>query len=118
MAEADTSTEAWDETRLEEALQQLKLLHIKARMLRDTIPKMIDPLVQKQPSPDVMFSAFMKAVNDAQSNVAEFRDLMRAESSKEVFVHAEKSRQEDPLGIKPWRHSHHPDWFKMDEKKM
>ena len=29
MAEADTSTEAWDETRLEEALQQLKLLHIK-----------------------------------------------------------------------------------------
>ncbi|KAI9158909.1 hypothetical protein HJFPF1_06911 [Paramyrothecium foliicola] len=117
MAET-TSEGAWDEARLEEAMQRLKLLHIKplsqVRMLRDTIPKMIDPLVQKQPSPDIMFAAFMKAVNDAQADVAQFTELMKDEASKEIFAHAERSREQNPLGIKPWRHKDHPDWFKLD----
>ncbi|KAI5457744.1 hypothetical protein BGZ63DRAFT_393701 [Mariannaea sp. PMI_226] len=106
----------WDEARLEEAMQQLKLLHIKVRMLRDTVPKMIDPLIQKQPSPAIMFAAFMKSVNDANANVQEFTSLMRSDATKEVFDQVEKSRQANPKGIKPWRHVDHPDWFKMDSK--
>lgn len=105
-----------DETRLEEAMQRLKLLHIKARLLRETIPKMIDPLIQKQPSPDIMFAAFMKAVNDAQANVKEFTELMRDDISKDVFDQAAKSREANPMGITPWRHRDHPDWFRMDSK--
>jgi uncharacterized membrane protein len=42
--------DVWDEQQLEEAMKRLKLLHIKVRRLNDTIPKMIKPLVQKQPS--------------------------------------------------------------------
>ncbi|KAH7140711.1 hypothetical protein EDB81DRAFT_62640 [Dactylonectria macrodidyma] len=105
-----------DEARLEEAMQRLKLLHIKARLLRDTIPKMIDPLIQKQPSPDVMFAAFMKAINDAQANVKEFTELMRDDTSRAVFAQAAKSREENPMGITPWRHKDYPDWFTMDSK--
>ena len=63
-----------------------------------------------------MFNAFVKAVNDAQMDVKEFVELMTDESSKEVFAFAEKSRQDSPLGIKPWRHKDHPDWFKMDKE--
>lgn len=62
-----------------------------------------------------MFNAFSKAVNDAQLDVKEFAELMRDETSTQVFAQAEKSRQENPLGIKPWRHKDHPDWFKMDK---
>ncbi|KAH7144484.1 hypothetical protein B0J13DRAFT_45893 [Dactylonectria estremocensis] len=105
-----------EEARLEEALQRLKLLHIKARLLRETIPKMIDPLIQKQPSPDVMFAAFMKAINDAQANVKEFTELMRDDTSKDVFAQAAKSREGNPMGITPWRHRDYPDWFRMDSK--
>ncbi|KAK7408086.1 hypothetical protein QQX98_009741 [Neonectria punicea] len=108
--------DVWDEARLEEAMQRLKLLHIKVRELRDTIPRMIDPLIQKQPSPDVMFASFMKSVNDQQASVSQFTELMRDDISKEVFAQADKSRDQQPMGITPWRHKDHPDWFRMDSK--
>ncbi|RGP80213.1 60s ribosomal l34 [Fusarium longipes] len=107
--------DVWDEQQLEEAMKRLKLLHIKVtlssqvRRLNDTIPKMIKPLVQKQPSPDhvlsvadAMFAAFMNSVNEAQSNIKEVTDLMRDEKSREVFAHAKKRKSEEPEGIESW----------------
>ncbi|KJZ76216.1 hypothetical protein HIM_04298 [Hirsutella minnesotensis 3608] len=107
--------QSMDEAQLDRAMKRLKLLHIKSRLLRDTIPRMIEPLVHQQPSPEFMFNAFMKAVNEAQAEVKEFTDLMRDEESKQVFAQADKSREENPFGIKPWRHKDNPDWFKMDK---
>ncbi|KFG82437.1 hypothetical protein MANI_028352 [Metarhizium anisopliae] len=98
------TSQSMDEAQLNQAMKRLKLLYIKARLLRDTIPKMLDPLVQKQPS-----------LSDAQMDVKEFTELMRDETTKQVFAQAEKSRQDNPLGIKQWRHKDHPDWFKMDK---
>lgn len=63
---------------------------------------------------DVMFAAFMKSVNDAQADVKEFTELMRDDASKEVFAQAQKSREQNPAGVKPWRHKDHPDWFTMN----
>ncbi|UNI17272.1 hypothetical protein JDV02_003629 [Purpureocillium takamizusanense] len=114
-AEAGSGSQAVDEAQLNEAMKRLKLLHIKSRLLRDTIPRMIEPLVQKQPSPDVMFTSFVKAVADAQTEVKDFTDLMRDEESKKAMAMADKSREENPFGIKPWRHKDHPDWFDMDK---
>lgn len=65
---------------------------------------------------DALFNSFVKAVNDAQIDIKEFTELMRDETSKQIFAHVEKSEREDPLGIKPWRHTDHPDWFKMDKE--
>lgn len=59
-----------------------------------------------------MFSAFVRAVTDAQAEVKEFADLMRDEESKAVFAQADKSREDNPFGIKTWMHKDHPDWFK------
>ncbi|KAG5973021.1 hypothetical protein E4U58_005868 [Claviceps cyperi] len=109
-----SDNEIMDEVRLDHAMKRLKLLYKKARQLRGTIPKMLDPLIQKQPSPDALFNSFVKAVTEAQSDVAEFTELMRDEKSKQIFTHVARSRQEDPLGITPWRHKDFPDWFKTD----
>ena len=71
-APVNGSGESWDEARIQQALQRLKLLHVKVRfgscppgglrlgrraahssqerMLRDTVPKMIEPLIKKHPS--------------------------------------------------------------------
>ncbi|KAM6477687.1 hypothetical protein HDV62DRAFT_372783 [Trichoderma sp. SZMC 28011] len=106
---------AEEEQALNLMMQRLKLLHIKERMLRDTIPTMLEPLVQKHPSPDVMYAAFMKAVNDAQAKISDFTNLMRDETSTEAFARAKKSREERPLGITPWRHGDYPGWFDLDK---
>jgi hypothetical protein len=112
---AETGSDGpWDEARLEEALKRLKLLHIKARMLRTTIPQMIDPLLQEHSSPQIMFQAFMEAVNEAQAEVTKFTKLMKDETSQEILAHAKKSRQENPSGIQPWKHTNDPDWFTLD----
>ncbi|KAH0525862.1 hypothetical protein TsFJ059_009271 [Trichoderma semiorbis] len=106
---------AEEEQALNLMMQRLKLLHIKERMLRDTIPTMLEPLVQKHPSPDVMYAAFMKAVNEAQAKITDFTNLMRDETSTEAFARAKKSREERPLGITPWRHGDYPGWFDLDK---
>ncbi|RGP63121.1 hypothetical protein FSPOR_8811 [Fusarium sporotrichioides] len=108
--------DVWDEQRLEEAMKRLKLLHIKVRRLNDTIPKMIKPLVQKQPSPDAMFAAFMNSVTEAQANIKEVTDLMRDEKSREVFAQVKKRKAEEPEGIESWEYYDHPDWFRMDQE--
>ncbi|TDZ29038.1 60S ribosomal protein L34-B [Colletotrichum sidae] len=55
-----SDNQAWDEKRLEDALDQLKLLHIKLRGLRTTIPRMMEPLSVKQPSPQDTTSKSVK----------------------------------------------------------
>ena len=62
-----------------------------------------------------MFSSFVKAATDAQTEVKEFADLMRDEESKKALAMADKSREENSFGIKPWAHKDHPDWFDMDK---
>ncbi|KKO96448.1 hypothetical protein THAR02_11452 [Trichoderma harzianum] len=86
---------AEEEQALNLMMQRLKLLHIKA--------------------PDVMYAAFMKAVNDAQAKITDFTNLMRDETSSEAFARAKKSREERPLGITPWRHGDYPGWFDLDK---
>ena len=56
----------------------------------------------------------MKAVNDANVGVKEFTELMRDATSRGTLAQAQKSRETNPLGITPWRHKDHPDWFRMD----
>jgi hypothetical protein len=112
--EPDIKQEEWDEAQIEDAMKRLKALHVKVRMLRDTIPKMLDPLVQKHSSPDAMFRVFMRAVESAQLDVKEFTELMRDDASREIFERASKSQLDSGLGVKPWRHKDYPDWYTMD----
>lgn len=64
---------------------------------------------------ELLYSTFMKAVNEAQLNVKEFTELMQDDISREVFAMADKSREENPFGIRPWKHKDHPNWFNLDK---
>lgn len=98
---------------------------------------MLDPLNQKPPtrmSPNLsdfpvtaevltlctiaeaLYQSFLKAVKDAQSDITEFTELMQEDESKEVFAQAQKSQQQDPTDIKPWRHRDHPGWYDFNGK--
>ncbi|KAK8922329.1 hypothetical protein VCV18_006383 [Metarhizium anisopliae] len=102
------TSQSMDEAQLNQAMKRLKLLYIK-RIILGLITNGVPHLA------DIMFNAFVKAVSDAQMDVKEFTELMRDETTKQVFAQAEKSRQDNPLGIKQWRHKDHPNWFKMDK---
>ncbi|OHW90041.1 hypothetical protein CSPAE12_11348 [Colletotrichum incanum] len=103
--------EAWDEERLELALNQLKLLHIKLRGLRTTIPRMMEPLSAKQPSPQATFNSFMDSVAAAKREVQDFQDLRKSDEITKIMDHAAQRRKEEPNGIKAWRTTDHPDWM-------
>lgn len=71
---------------------------------------------QTIPAADVMFNAFMRAVEDAQADVTEVTELMKDEESKQVFARADKSREQNPFGIKPWKHTGDSEWLKTEDK--
>ncbi|KAF9877920.1 hypothetical protein CkaCkLH20_04496 [Colletotrichum karsti] len=106
--------DAWDEEHLEQALNQLKLLHIQLRGLRTTIPRMMEPLSAQQPSPQAKFSAFMGSVAAAKKEVQDFQELRKSEDMTKIMDHATKRRQEEPNGIKAWRTTDHPDWMNVE----
>ncbi|EFQ25254.1 hypothetical protein CGRA01v4_06396 [Colletotrichum graminicola] len=103
-------SEAWDEERLELALDQLKLLHIKLRGLRTTIPIMLEPLSTKHSSPQVEFDSFMESVATAKRKVQDFQDLRKSDEMTKIMDHVAQRRKEEPNGIKAWRTIDHPEW--------
>ncbi|KAH8178742.1 hypothetical protein LIA77_00261 [Sarocladium implicatum] len=108
----------WDEARLEEAMERLKLLHVKVRNLRDAIPKMLEPMAKPHPTPDALLNAFKSAVAESQAAVQEFNDLINEVKSRQVLDYAKQSKEKDPSGIAPWRHTENPDWFALDPKQV
>ncbi|KAL0931339.1 uncharacterized protein CTRU02_214074 [Colletotrichum truncatum] len=109
-----SDNEAWDEERLEQALNQLKLLHIQLRGLRTTIPRMLEPLSAKQPTPQAKFSSFIESVAAAKKEVQDFQEFRKSEDMTKIMNHATERRKEEPNGIKAWRATDHPDWMTVD----
>ncbi|GKT54150.1 ribosomal protein l34e [Colletotrichum tofieldiae] len=89
--------EAWDEERLELALNQLKLLHIKTPT---------DSFLLAQ----VTFNSFIDSVTAAKKEVQDFQDLRKSNEITKIMDHAAQRRKEEPNGIKAWRTTDHPDW--------
>lgn len=154
--------EVWDEARLEEAMERLKLLHIKVnfpwshaqqkpvpciltrRPPRCATYAMPSPrCLNRWPSPnrpvryppfsqldvylssqtsthaaDALFAAFKAARADSQAAVQEFNELMNDVKSQQALARAKESREKDPSGIAPWRHTENPDWFALDSKQV
>ncbi|KAF4591464.1 ribosomal L34e [Ophiocordyceps camponoti-floridani] len=118
VSQLDHDAQTPDEEQLKQAMRRLKLLHIKARNLRDVIPRIVEPLVQLHPTPEIMFNAFMKVVADTQAEITEFTELMRDDESKQVFAQVKKSREDRPNSIKSWRHEDFPHWYDLDKDDL
>ncbi|ORY68566.1 uncharacterized protein BCR38DRAFT_423640 [Pseudomassariella vexata] len=97
-----------DEEQLQQALKQLKLLHIKCRELRTAIPRILEQATCRS-SPE----NFATVVLNTTTELRDFKTLYTNEESKRVLEQARKSREAQPKNIKPWRASDHPDWLDM-----
>lgn len=129
-----------EEERLEDALEHLKVLHLQLRALRQTIPKLIEPLARPQQSTsrmfpavyivvtlhelpltyfeaDALFSSYREAIVTANKDLADFRTAMTSERTRKILEEARASRQARPLGIRPWRATEHPDWTTPRKKQ-
>ncbi|EGY14500.1 hypothetical protein VD0002_g6941 [Verticillium dahliae] len=101
----------WDEKELQDSLEHLKLLHIKLRELRTTIPRMLEPLKEKQQSPEALFTSFSNAVTAGHREVQDFTEMRKDAKTTRILDHAAQRRKEEPNGIKPWNGKQDPDWM-------
>lgn len=60
----------------------------------------------------------MSAVSESKAAVQEFSELMNDVKSQQALARAKESRERDPSGIAPWRHTEHPDWYTLDPKQV
>ncbi|KAK3301626.1 uncharacterized protein B0T15DRAFT_544157 [Chaetomium strumarium] len=106
-----------EEEQLVEMLSRLNQVHLQLRQLRSTLPRMLGPLMDKQPSPQAAFAAYMQSVNSTTKEVTGFREAVRGLQSEGIFARAAASQQGNPKGIKPWRARNDPDWANPDPKR-
>ena len=60
---------------------------------------------------EILFQTIKTATHTAFNEVGEFKNKMAEDETKEILEYADKSRNENPQGIRPWRASDDPDWF-------
>ncbi|KAK4200532.1 hypothetical protein QBC40DRAFT_279838 [Triangularia verruculosa] len=107
-----------EEERLEDALYQLNQLHLQLRRLRSALPRMLEPLNTKQPSPEAMYAAFMQSVESTTKELGSFRDALTSQEIRAIMAKANASQKKDPKGIKPWRAMDDPFWADPDRKRV
>ncbi|KAL8895608.1 MAG: hypothetical protein Q9207_008097 [Kuettlingeria erythrocarpa] len=101
----------WDEARIESALARLQEMHAQLRHLRDAVPRLIDPMLVQQPSPEDLYSTFATNVTTIHSDVKDFSITFQNSVFQEILMKAEKSRAESKEDIPSWRVTEHEDWL-------
>ncbi|KAK0623638.1 hypothetical protein B0T14DRAFT_426052, partial [Immersiella caudata] len=80
------------------------------RRLRSTLPRMMEPMTNKQASPQELYANFNKSVEDTAKEIEDFKKAYTGEKTKGAFQRGTESRKANPQGIKPWRASDDPGW--------
>ncbi|KAL8919236.1 MAG: hypothetical protein Q9208_006897 [Pyrenodesmia sp. 3 TL-2023] len=101
----------WNEAQTESALARLQEMHAQLRHLRDAVPRLIDPMLVQQPSPEDLYSTFATNVTTIQSDVKDFSITFQNSESQEILHKAEKSRAESNQDVPSWRVTEHEDWL-------
>ncbi|KAL8762621.1 MAG: hypothetical protein Q9184_001422 [Pyrenodesmia sp. 2 TL-2023] len=101
----------WNEAQIESALARLQEMHAQLRLLRDAVPRLIDPMLVQQPSPEDLYSTFATNVTTIKSDVKDFSITFQNSESQEILQKAEKSRAESKEDIPSWRVTEHEGWL-------
>ncbi|KAL8879811.1 MAG: hypothetical protein Q9198_002649 [Flavoplaca austrocitrina] len=110
--EAMTTHEAvWNEARVESSMAQLQEMHARLCNLRDTVSRLVDPMLIQQSSPEELYHGFSSNVTRTQTDVQKFAELARSDRSKEIFKRAAESRAQNSEDIRGWRVTEHEDWL-------
>lgn len=100
-----------NEAQIESALKRLQEMHVQLRHLRDAIPRLVDPMLTRQHSPEDLYTVFATNVTTARSEVKDLANALREESYKEVLMKAQESRTQSDEHIRGWRVTEHEDWL-------
>ncbi|KAH6841152.1 hypothetical protein B0I37DRAFT_357962 [Chaetomium sp. MPI-CAGE-AT-0009] len=101
-----------EEQQLEDMLYRLDQL----RQLRSALPRMLEPLMVKQPSPQAAFAAYMQSVEGTHKDVSSFQEAILRLQTDGVLNRA-RTAQKNGKGLKQWRATEHPDWADADRKR-
>ncbi|KAH6627599.1 hypothetical protein F5144DRAFT_576371 [Chaetomium tenue] len=115
-APATAKNGASEEEQLEDMLYQLDQVHLQLRRLRSALPRMLEPLMVKQPSPQAAYAAYMQSVESTHKEVSSFQEAILRLQTDGVLNRA-RTGQKNLKGLKQWRASEHPDWADSDRKR-
>ncbi|KAK4226091.1 hypothetical protein QBC38DRAFT_367306 [Podospora fimiseda] len=107
-----------EEEKLEEALKQLNQLHLQLREVRSAIPRMLEPLMDKQPSAEAMYATFMKTFENTTKELSSFRDAYwMAHRPGMPFNKAQEGFKKNPQApAKQWHARDDPTWAECAER--
>ncbi|KAK4167691.1 hypothetical protein QBC43DRAFT_311282 [Cladorrhinum sp. PSN259] len=106
-----------EEEKLEDALNHLNQLHVQLRELRSALPRMLEPLRAKQPSPEAMYATFLHSYTETQKELDSFRDAWSSQESRMAMVKAQECLKRSPK-VKQWRATDDPTWAEPDPKRV
>ncbi|KAL8725906.1 MAG: hypothetical protein Q9181_006242 [Wetmoreana brouardii] len=119
MSEAPTHPETeWSEARIESAMARFHEMHAQLRHLREAVPRLIDPMLVQQTSPEDLYSTYATNVTVTRSDVNDFSKLYSEDATRELFRQAEKSRAENSEEIRGWKVTEHDDWLDLSRVEI
>ncbi|KAL8960283.1 MAG: hypothetical protein Q9193_002989 [Seirophora villosa] len=106
----------WNEAEVQSALARLHHMHIQLRHLRDAVPRLIEPMLIQQRSPEDLYTTFAKSVTTIRSDVNTFTAACREDSYQDILRRAAESRTQNSDDVPAWKVTEHEDW--LDVRKM
>ncbi|KAI4286378.1 MAG: hypothetical protein L6R35_004371 [Caloplaca aegaea] len=106
----------WNEAEVQSALARLHDMHIQLRHLRDAIPRLIEPMLVHQRSPEDLYTTFATSVTTIRSDLDAFSAAYQEDRYQEVLGRAAESRAQNNEDIPAWKVTEHEDW--LDVRKV
>ncbi|KAL8646839.1 MAG: hypothetical protein Q9210_005904 [Variospora velana] len=106
----------WNEAEVQSALARLHDMHIQLRHLRDAVPRLIEPMLVHQRSPEDLYTTFATSVITIRSDLKAFSAAYQEDRYQEVLKRAAESRVQNNEDIPAWKVTEHEDW--LDVRKV
>ncbi|KAL9017525.1 MAG: hypothetical protein Q9185_005148 [Variospora sp. 1 TL-2023] len=106
----------WNEAEVQSALARLHDMHIQLRHLRDAVPRLIEPMLVHQRSPEDLYTNFATSVTTIRSDLDAFSAAYQEDRYQEVLRRAAESRAQNNEDIPAWKVTEHEDW--LDVRKV
>ncbi|KAI4211637.1 MAG: hypothetical protein LQ351_005540 [Letrouitia transgressa] len=103
----------WDDSRIMSSLARLQEMHAQLRHLRDTFPRLVDPMLVQPSSPESLYTTFSSTVGTTTTDVKNFTRLINDARSQDILKRAKESRADNSGSIIGWDPTEHEDWLEV-----
>lgn len=88
------------------------------RQLRETMPRLVDPLLAQHASPEDLYLNYSTSTLETAKAIKALTKFMQEPGSQETLQKAKNSRAIDPEGIRPWMVTEHTDWLEVRDLRL